>query len=39
MSFLGCLFGTLIGNALYDVAFNKHIDKKVEDNFEKRWFE
>lgn len=39
MAFFGCLLGTFIGNALYEVAFNRYVDKKVEANFEKRWFE
>lgn len=39
MAFFGCLIGTFLGTALYDFAFNRYVDKKIEDNYEKRWFE
>lgn len=38
-NFFGCLLGTFIGNALYGLAFNKYVEKKIDKDFEDRWLE
>ena len=38
-SFFGCLIGTFIGNFLFVYFSHKIVEKKLEKDFEDRWFE